>query len=588
MGFFTKNSLEQLRQRIDLVDLVSAHIDLKRAGAAFKACCPFHDERTPSFVIQRGDDHYHCFGCGAHGDGIRFVTDFLKLSFTEAVEMLAQRYHVTLEREEGEGATTGPPKKRLKELMEKSSRFFHFCLLHIEEGHRALDYLYQRGLDLSFIRRFEVGWAPTGPLLQTYLGGEFDEGLLVAAGLVRENGRSFFADRVTFPLRDAAGAVVGFSARKVREETFGGKYINSPETPLFHKSRFLFGLNYCRRRIAKEGRAIIVEGQIDALRLIEAGFNFTVAGLGTAFGEGQVLELKQLGLRELFLALDADEAGRTAAAKIGDLFQREGIEVFVVALPLGSDPDSLLNERGPDGFLELLNNRQDYLSFLVGHMGRKLNLDSPAGKSELVKTVSKQIHQWGDPTMVHESLRRLAKLVRLPEDVVGVGHQPQSQVALRQMAKLGPIAVDGDQVLEQDLLRWLLLMTDQPRYRELAEAHLSPEALRTPICRQIYTAYLALAGEGESCDLLSLAMRIDPGEGQKALSEILKKRVNRERAEGQFLETIQKLLERNWMEERERVKQRIQLGEGSEEEILTLAKEFDRLKTRPPEVTWPT
>lgn len=572
-----------MRQRVDLVDLVGAHVELKRAGSTYKACCPFHEERTPSFFVQPGDSHYHCYGCGAHGDGIEFLTSYLKVSFVEAVEMLAQRYHVPLEREErGKGGESGPPKRRLKEILAKSSRFFHFCLLHTEEGQVALKTLYERGLGLDFIRRFEVGWAPTGNLLKSYLGEE--DTLLRACGLITERGRSFFAERVTFPLREASGSVVGFSARKIREETFGGKYINSPETPLFHKSRFLFGLSECRRRIAKDRKAILVEGQIDALRLIESGLDLAVAGLGTAFGEGQVAELMQLGIRELFLAFDADEAGREAAAKVGDLFQREGVEVRVANLPLGSDPDTLLNERGPDVFLELLADAQDYLSFLVDHTSRRLNLESPAGKSELVETVTKRVRGWGNPVMVHESLRRLAKLTKLPEDVIGVGYQPPSKVKLGQMAKLGSASVDGDRVLEQDFLRWLLLMSGEAKYDELARAHVEPSHLRVPICRQIYEAYLGL----EKVDLLGLAMHLDPGEGQTALSEILKKRVNRERAELHFPETIRRLLERSWMEERERVRQKIQMGEGSEDDILQLAKEFDELKKRQPEVAWPS
>src|SRR5262249_1487277 len=158
------------------------------------------------------------------------------------------------------------------------------------------------------------------------------------------------SERITFPICDAAGAVIGFSARKYLETTFGGKYINTPETPLFKKSRVLFGLNFSRRRIAKEKKAIIVEGQIDALRLIKAGFNLTVAGQGTAFGEGHVKELLNLGVSEVFLALDGDEAGREATHKIGNLFQKEGIEVRVVNLPGKSDPDTFLKEKGPEAF----------------------------------------------------------------------------------------------------------------------------------------------------------------------------------------------------------------------------------------------
>lgn len=586
MTLFAKESLEQLRSRVDLVDLVGSHVELKRAGGSYKGRCPFHDEKSPSFVIQKGDDHYHCYGCGAHGDAIQFLMAYLKLSFVDAVETLAQRYHVILDREEEGKRDRGPSKSQLKELLEQSCRFFHFYLLHTSEGHVALNYLYQRGLSLNFIRRFQVGLAPSEEgVTRRYLGA--GEELLTAAGLF-SRGRDFYRDRITFPLRDPSGAVVGFSARKYKEETFGGKYINSTETGLFKKSHFLFGLSECRRRIAKEQKAIVVEGQIDALRLIEAGFNLTVAALGTAFGEGHVEELRRLGVLEVYLAMDGDEAGCQAAAKIGNLFQRVGVEVSILPIPVGEDPDSLLNERGPDGFLDLIEEKQDYLAFLMAHLSRQVNIDSPAGKNEMVDRIAKQVRSWENPVMVHESLRRLAQLTRLPEEVIGVGGRPHSQVAMRQDVRLGEIQVDPDRILEEDFLRWLLIMGEQERFCQLAESRLPPELLRVDRCRQIYTAYLNAYRNRRSRDLLSLAMQLEVGDGQVALSEILKKRINPDRANDQFPLTIQKILERNWMEERERVKQQIQRGEGGEEELFALLKEFDRLKAKPPEVKWPT
>ena len=332
MAVFTKDSLETLRQRIDLVDLLSSHIELKRTGAAYKALCPFHDE-TPSFTIQKGDTHYHCFGCGAHGDAIQFLMEHVKMSFSDAVESLAQRFHVHLERAEETAEKKGPSKAVLKAALEHACRFYHFMLLHSPQGHIVLQYLYKRGLDLDFIRHFQAGWAPPTPGMMRHVLHDklVTDDIMVDAGLLqaREGGgfRDFFSDRITFPIRDASSTVIGFSARKYKEETFGGKYVNTPETPLFKKSKVLFGLNYSRKRIAKDRKAIIVEGQIDALRLIQAGFNFTVAGQGTAFGEGHVKELTTLGINQAYLALDGDDAGQQAAYKIGNLFQKEGVEV---------------------------------------------------------------------------------------------------------------------------------------------------------------------------------------------------------------------------------------------------------------------
>ena len=463
MPHFTKDSLETLRQRIDLVDVLSSHIDLKRAGAAYKGLCPFHDEKTPSFMIQKGDTHYHCFGCGAHGDAIQFLMAHLKMNFSDAVESLAERFHVHLEYLEDVETNKGPNKTFLKEALEQACRFYHFYLLHTKEGHEVLHYLYKRGIDLDFINQFQVGLAPKIPgYFRKIMHAKFikDE-TMALAGLIAESKdgrwRDFFAERITFPIRDASGAVIGFSARKYREETFGGKYINTSETPLFKKSRVLFGLNYSRRRMAKEGKAIIVEGQIDALRLIQEGFDFTVAGQGTAFGEGHAKELLTLGVSRIYLALDGDSAGQEAAFKIGHLFQCSGVDVRVIELPQGSDPDAFLREKGPDAFSKLLEQPIDYIEFLVKYFSKDYDLRSPTAKNQLVEIIAKQIRHWEQPILVQESLRKLAHLLQVSESSLLLEQNHTPNLYIKKGANIGLQAIDPDRILELDLLRWLLL-----------------------------------------------------------------------------------------------------------------------------------
>lgn len=591
MPIFKKESLESLRQRVDLIEVLSSHLEFKHSGASYKALCPFHDEKTPSFMVQRGDSHYHCFGCGAHGDAIHFLMSYLKMNFLEAVESLAQRFHVPLEHAENSEEKKGPNKSALKEALDHASRFYHFYLLHSPEGHLALQYLYSRGLDLNFIRNFRIGLAPKTPgLFRQIMHAKFIKNeVMVEAGLLspgKETGwREFFQDRITFPICNATGQVIGFSARKYKEETVGGKYINTSETALFKKSRVLFGLNFSRRRIAKERKAIIVEGQIDALSLIQAGFNITVAGQGTAFGESHAQELIALGLNQVYLALDSDEAGQTASCKIGDLFQKEGIEVRVMQLPAGSDPDSYLKSKGSSAFLELMEKSEDYLSFLIKQLSRQFNTNSPAGKTELVQKISKQIREWNNPIMVHESLRKLAQLLQVPESMIGVGQEHMPNIYIKKSASVGLQTVDADRILESDFLRWLLLMGGQrPAFVKMGRDNIKLEDLHVPACRHIYRAYLESFENKNSCDLLSLAICIDDQEGQLLMSDILQKKVNKERAEGQFLETIQKILDRNWMERREAIRMRIQSGECSDEEVLNLVKQFDELKRSPSKV----
>ena len=403
---YSKESLETLRRRIDLVDVLEGHLELKRSGSSYKALCPFHEEKSPSFMIQKGDSHYHCFGCGAHGDAIQFLMERQGFTFVEAIESLALKFGVILERVES-AELKGPSKKEMGDAMMKAAELYHVWLLHTDKGQQALKYLHARGIDLEFIKRYKIGVAPDQAtfLLKFFQKENVSQEILKACGLVTDtakgNLRDFFIDRITFPIHSPTGQVIGFSARKYKEETFGGKYINSMETALFKKSHVLFGLNFSRPRIVKEKRALIVEGQIDALRLIDNGLDLTVASLGTAFGESHVQELVKLGVEQVHLIFDPDTAGKEAALKVGNLFQKLSIDVHVVTMPDGHDPDSLLKEKGVEPLLDLLEKAPDYLTFLVQSYSARINQNSPAEKNLLIERLSTQIRDWNSEILIH-------------------------------------------------------------------------------------------------------------------------------------------------------------------------------------------
>lgn len=573
MPLYTQESLEKLREKIDLVEVISGHLDLKKAGVAYKALCPFHEEKTPSFTLQKGDTHYHCFGCGAHGDAITFLMTHLRLSFGEAVESLSEKFQVPLQLVDKK-EEKGVDKSILREALEIASDFYHFYLLHTEEGREPLNYLCNRGISLDFIYRFELGYAPkeSGLLKKLLASKKISDEIALQAGLLRkESKKEFFHERITFPIRNPMGSVIGFSARKYKEETFGGKYINTPETPLFKKSRTLFGLNYCRERIAKERRAIIVEGQIDCLKMIEAGFNLTVASLGTAFGQEHVRDLTQLGVHKVFLLFDGDSAGQTASSKVGDLFQKAGVEVKVTDLPKGSDPDSFLAKNDPEKLRELLLNGQDYLNFQVAMLAKECDLNSPAGKAELIKRMTEQIRQWEDPVMVHESLRKVAQITLVPEEVVGVGSAPKPT----KFTSDSP-GFDPERILEMDLLRWLLLTGhEEKQVVSYCQEKLTKEHFQNAFCKMVFEVYM----KKRPNDLLELSSQIQDPNFEPFLTEILNKKINREKALEQCLQTIQKLLDRAWLLEREQIKAQI-AHSTSPEEKLELIKKFDA-KARP-------
>ncbi len=587
MSMYEKESLEALRDRIDLVEVVGSHVHLQRSGSAFKARCPFHEEKTPSFIIQRGDKHYHCFGCGAHGDAIAFLMTHVKMGFSEAVESLAERFQVVLKKSD-EAHPSGPNKIVLKQVLERASKFYHFLLLHTEEGHQALHYLYERGLDLSFIRAFEIGLAlRTGDLLSRYLKEMgFAVDAIEQAGLLSARKRDFFADRITFPIRDAMGAVIGFSARKYREETFGGKYINTPETALFKKSHVLFGLSYSRQRIVKEKQAIIVEGQVDALQWIHAGFNYTVAGQGTAFGEGHVNELLHLGVQRVYLAMDGDTAGQDAAVKIGNLFQSRSIEVKVVVLPLGNDPDTVLKDRGKTYIQRLLDESRDYLRYVYDHWSRQYRLDSPSQKSEMLRKIATLIRGWEQPVMIHESLRYLANLAQVPEATLDVDHISLPDVVIKKSESVVPTVVDGHRILEADLLRWLLVLgTQEPKVVALAKVNIQPHHFYLQSALNLYSRYMDAYERHEPLDLLSLGMDLQGEEDLQFIAEIMQRKIHPQRGEEGMIETIHRMLMRYWMDEREKIRAKIQNGASSEEELLDWVRQFDNIKREVPTVS---
>ncbi|MFV0339629.1 MAG: DNA primase, partial [Parachlamydiaceae bacterium] len=470
----------------------------------------------------------------------------------------------------------------MREALDFASKIFHTLLLNTAEGHQALRYLMNRGISLDFVRKFGIGYAPNVPgILWPMLAAKgVSQEIAQACGLLAPKG-DFFRDRIMFPIRAGTGHVIGFSGRKFKEETFGGKYVNTSETPLFKKSRVLFGLNYSRQRIAKERIALVVEGQIDALRLIDEGLDFTVAGQGTAFGEGHVDELANLGVLTVYLALDADLAGKKAAIKIGDLFQKRGIEVKVVPLPKEYDPDLYVKEKGAEAFLELLKQAEDYLSFLVNTHGEERDLSSPAQKNDLALELGKQIRAWDAPLMVHESLKKLSHLLKVPETLVGVGQIEVAPLYYKKAANVGLYEIDPDWVMETDVLIWLL--HTNPELEALIEKHLTAASFILPISQKTFQHYLERKQEGKKLDLIALC-QLEEGVGQKLVEEMTSKKINREKQELYFKAALQKLLDRNWLAKREQVWAKIQRGASSEDEEIALAKEFEEIKKCRPQV----
>ncbi|CAM0117340.1 DNA primase [Rhabdochlamydiaceae symbiont of Dictyostelium giganteum] len=586
MPLYTKESINLLRDKIILSEVIGAYVTLKKIGSTYKGLCPFHEEKSPSFMIRQGDHHYHCFGCGAHGDAITFLMNFQRLGFVESLEWLSERFGVVLEKTEAQDKDE-VPRGVLKDALGLSARLYHYLLLHAKEAEPALHYLYQRGITLEFIKKFQLGYALSyRKALQKLLYAKgFSEKALEKSGLLltsdQGNSRDFFIERIMFPICDGMGNVIGFSGRKFKEETSGGKYVNSPETPLFKKSHVLFGLHYSRKQIMKEKKALIVEGQIDCLRLIDQGFDWTVAGQGTAFGEDHVKELIQLGVEKVYLSLDGDLSGEEASVKIGDFFQKKGIAVWIVELPSGFDPDLLLRKKGKHAFEKLLQTPTDYLTFIVNKFSKTIDTATPAGKQQLVDLITKRIRSWEQPVLVHESLNKLATLLKLPVHVITQGLSLEAPVIPKEGASQNRI--DANHILETDFLRLLLFSGEkESEFFQLARNNINPSQLKMALCQRLYAQFLEIEEEGKKLDLLSLATGVEQGEEEAIVETVMSRKVHLDKADHMIRLTIKRLLERNWLEERERIKIALHGGSLSEEEALNLARQFDLLKKQVP------
>lgn len=588
MAILTQACLEQLKRKVDLVDLLSSYLELKRAGAYFRGLCPFHDEKSPSFVVQAGASHYHCFGCQAHGDAIAFLMQNQQLSFNEAVETLAERYQVPLEYESQK--ELGFNKGRLLEVLYTAHNYFHDYLMNNPEGKEALAYLTKRGLNLEFLKTYEIGLAPQNSSL--FLKAMYEKKVsnqeLKDVGLLNDRGSSFFFNRIMFPIRDPRGSVIAFSARLYKEGTGGGKYINSKETLLFKKSYVLFGLNYSRMRLAKGKKVLLVEGQIDALRLIHEGLNATVAPLGTALTESHVDKLLQLGIESAYLAFDSDEAGINAAIKTGNLLQKKGISTQVVIMPEGADPDSVLKEKGVEGFRELLKTRRDYLAFLVETSSKRVDFSDPANKARVVEKIVSEIKKWEHPILVYESLKRLAELTQIPESTLGVEgiSIPHIHTTRPTVEKTGGTP---DHFFESDLLSWLLHSDlDSKKSLKIAHQNLSCDQFQDPSCKLIYGALVEMVQDQKAIDTLSLLSKFTDETTQKLFSKLLEKKIDQEKFQTQFVEAIQRLLDHNWMKKREEIKVKIQSGTLSDQEAMELGREFSEIQKNRPQVHVPS
>ena len=431
-GLIPQSFIDELLNRVDIVEVIDRRVTLKKAGKNYQACCPFHQEKTPSFSVQPERQFFYCFGCGAGGNAVGFVMKFHNLGFPEAVEALARDAGMEVPRQTSPAqARRGAEQRPLFEYLEQASKFYQRQLRQHPQRDRAVDWCKSRGISGVTAREFQLGFAPSGresPLLQALGGDEKARSILLKAGLIiakedektADSGKSRFFDRfwnrVLFPIRDNRGRTVGFGGRVLGDGT--PKYLNSPETPVFEKGRELYGLYEARKH--KFDKLLLVEGYMDVIVLAQAGIRNAVATLGTATSPWQIQRMFR-HVPEIVFSFDGDEAGRRAAWRALETCLPEiadGKSARFLFLPEGEDPDSMVQKEGKEKFLERVENAQPLETFFFEHLSEDLDTGSIEGRAALSSRAMPLIRKLKESVYRQLMIDRLAEITGVDKETL--------------------------------------------------------------------------------------------------------------------------------------------------------------------------
>ena len=525
-------SVEEVKAAADIVAVISARTPLRKAGARYVARCPFHDERTPSFSVNPTDKLYYCFGCGAKGDLITFVRETEQLDFAGAVEWLADRFNVRLEYEQvsPQQDERRRRRERLLSLLDAAASFYERYLWESQAGSAARDYLAGRALGEDICREYRLGLALGGTTLaRKAIEKGFTREELRAAGLTNARGNDYFNGRLLFPLADARGRVLGFQARKLREDDpLHAKYVNSPESELFRKGDLLYGIDRARGAIAKQERAVVVEGNTDVLALRQAGIEPVVASMGTALTERQLRELSRLTQR-IVLCFDGDAAGEAATLRGMELAAAEGFDVRVVALPAGLDPADLA-----DGFEQRIARAESYVLHRI-----RLEIERAPDRQEAFVRVREVLGRFEDSPERQEALRFAADRLDLPKETQA-GLAPRAAAAAT--GKVSPRLLDAGERLERNALAGVVAhRTLLPILSELDAEHFDSDRHRH--LRAFILGELPedehLVGLLAELDAQAASEGIDERTAEELLLRLRERRIRRELADADPARTLE-------------------------------------------------
>lgn len=501
--------LAELRSAADIVEVIGDHTRLKKAGRSWKGLCPFHNERTPSFTVDRDKGLYHCFGCGAGGDVIHFVRQMDRLDFPEAVEALAGRFGVTIPRR-----ARGPRDDRREKLLDAVAAAHRFYRSELARpGSRAAAYLHERGVPADLSSRLELGHAPDSwDALARALGPAYPESLLTEAGLLQpgqDGKRAYdrFRDRLLFVLRDDRGRPIGFGGRALSPQG-EPKYLNSPESPIFQKKRTLYGLSAARDAMRRKERVVLVEGYFDHLALLSAGIEETVASMGTALTPEQAEKLRRL-VPAVIVCYDADSAGRAATRGALSLLLAQGFSAKVVRLPDGADPYDVLSREGRGSLAARIEEAPDALTWLLDASGAGSDPMEPglssAEKSDRIAGILEILQAIPDAILRHEECRRLSRHVSVPLEILWDRIKPKTAggslpTPSRIAGTPGNSTVLREGEIPASERRLLHILMNEPEYNSLILGTLKDEYLTHPMVVRVVQALRKASPDAEVVD----------------------------------------------------------------------------------------
>lgn len=589
-GRIPDNILDDILSRIDIVELISGYIPLKRAGRNFRALCPFHHEKTPSFMVSPDRQIYHCFGCGAGGGAFNFLIQYEHLEFPEAVEALAKKTGVILPESQKQDFKTTSLITQLYKMNELTAQFYD-SNLNSGDGAQAKDYLLKRGVKEETIKLFKLGYASDKwDALINYLRAQNTSlSLLEEAGLVvaRDGGGYYdrFRNRIIFPIFDIKSRPIGFGARLlstpggVKEDDASPKYVNSPETPIYTKGRNLYGLNFSKDAIRQNDYAVVVEGYLDFIIPYQEGLKNLVASLGTALTTDQVRLLKRY-THNVVMVYDADEAGQMATLRTLDIFIEEGMNVRIVSLPQGFDPDLFVRKNGIEKFNEKIKQAENLFDYKLGILKSRYDYTQIEGKARICSEMLPTINKFKNAVLKFEYIKRLAEDLDVKEDALlqelkkikeGKPYLYTDQTVQKKLLNINPT--------EKLLIKLMLEETELINHLRLKNA-LEPADFQDEVTSRIVSVMFELIEQGKNIEPSSLMSHLkDDNISQLICESVFLPEVSAQQKEKVVDDCVRRLKSARLALKRQRLHEQIKIAEnlGDEEKLNRLTQEFNHL-----------